>query len=179
MSDLLEYGKPPASEFILEKLGAVVIEAVDNCRPAAAVAQVTLVNGMTADGELSMNHGRLLQVFVNLIDNAIRFAPQDTAVSVVTVHVLDDSGKHWIECSVTDSGAGFPAEDLEFVFDPFFSRRRKGTGLGLAIVKRIVDEHQGFIKPDNRPEGGAIVTVRLPLADTTDEVETTVDESAR
>lgn len=167
MSDLLEFGKPPTREFATEEFGAIVVEAMQNCGATAAAAGVTIVNKTTDDGLLYLNHGRLLQVFVNLIDNAVRFAPEGTAVTVVTRKTMDDNGKRWLECSIMDSGTGFAPEDLPFVFDPFFSRRRKGIGLGLAIVRRIVDEHQATIDPGNRPEGGAIVTVRMPLAETT------------
>lgn len=168
MSDLLEYGKPPPHKFTTGKISGVIIEAVEACTTAANAADVNLVSELTDDGLLSMDYDRLLQVFVNLIDNAVRFAPEGTDVILVTRKSIDDDGEAWIECNVMDSGTGFTPEDLRFVFDPFFSRRRKGIGLGLAIVKRIVDEHQGIIEPANRAEGGAIVTVRLPLANVAD-----------
>jgi signal transduction histidine kinase len=104
----------------------------------------------------------LLQVFQNLIENAVQHsAPGGTVV-------IEQGGaedKKWICYKIKDSGPGFAQSDLPKIFEPFFTRRRGGTGLGLSIVQRIVDEHGGEIAAANRPEGGAVLTVKLPLDD--------------
>jgi signal transduction histidine kinase len=109
-----------------------------------------------------MDRSRLRQVFENLIDNAAQHAP---AVRNVTIGatLVTRAERRWIECSVEDDGHGFNPADLEKVFEPFFTRRERGTGLGLSIVQRIVEEHGGIVTAANRVEGGAVVTVRLPV----------------
>jgi len=69
----------------------------------------------------------------------------------------------WARLEVADSGCGLPRELGERIFEPFVSTKDAGTGLGLAICKRIVEGHGGRITARNRPEGGALFTVRLPM----------------
>ena len=165
MGDLLEYGKPTSLEFSEGALADVVAEAVQASRTLAEGARVALRN--TVDGglpRLRMDRRRLLQVFQNLLDNAVRHSPPKSAVVVEAERSLVD-GEAWIDCRVLDEGPGFHAEDLSRVFEPFFTRRRGGTGLGLSIVQRIVEDHGGRILAGNRPGGGAEMTVRLPAAE--------------
>ncbi len=109
-----------------------------------------------------MDRRRLTQVFQNLLDNAVRHAPPQSAV-IVEAELMRVDGERWIDCRVRDAGPGFRPEDLPRIFEPFFTRRRGGTGLGLSIVQRIVEDHGGRIGAGNRAEGGAVVTVRLPV----------------
>ncbi|WP_298013658.1 HAMP domain-containing sensor histidine kinase [uncultured Castellaniella sp.] len=164
MTDLLEYGRPPTEEFTAGRLSKVIAEAVRVCRPAAQAAGVAIVNEAVAyNGMMQMNHGRLLQVFVNLIENAVQHTPAGTEVLITAERAPDEDGQSWVECRIKDCGVGFVPQELPLVFDPFFTRRSKGTGLGLAIVQRIVDEHKGSIVPCNGAEGGAIMILRLPV----------------
>jgi PAS domain S-box-containing protein len=164
MEELLAFGKPLASELKEAPLDAVVKDAVQACQRAAELAGVKIESSV--DGALlrvPMDRERLVQVFLNLLQNAVQHSPPGGTVSI-GASLVRESGQPWIECSVRDSGGGFREEDLGLIFEPFFTRRRGGTGLGLSIVQRIVDEHRGRIKVENRAEGGAMVTVRLPVA---------------
>jgi signal transduction histidine kinase len=109
-----------------------------------------------------MDQPKLVQVFQNLLDNAIQFSAPDSEV-VLRGEVVERSGKPHLAVSVLDRGRGFHDVDLARIFEPFFTRRRGGTGLGLSIVQRIVDEHGGTLEAANREEGGARMSVFLPL----------------
>jgi two-component system phosphate regulon sensor histidine kinase PhoR len=108
---------------------------------------------------------KLHDIVRNLVENAVNYSPED---SEVRLGAAQANGSYMI--TVADSGPGIPAEDLTRVFERFYrvdkSRSRPGgTGLGLAIVKHLVELHGGEAVAANRPEGGAVFTVRLPVAD--------------
>jgi nitrogen fixation/metabolism regulation signal transduction histidine kinase len=71
----------------------------------------------------------------------------------------DDGG---VALRVADNGIGFPADIMARVFEPYVTTKAKGTGLGLAIVHKIVEEHGGSIRVENRQPAGALVTIVLP-----------------
>jgi two-component system sensor histidine kinase ChvG len=108
---------------------------------------------------------RLTQVFENLLANAVSFSPPDGTVTL-TLGIEDGSAV----TTVADEGPGIPDEHLERAFDRFFSYRPDEpgddghSGLGLAIVKAVVEAYHGTVSADNRPGGGAVMTVRLPRA---------------
>jgi len=106
---------------------------------------------------------RLSQVARNLLDNAIKFSPEEARV---TLSALRESG--WAGFSVSDRGPGIPRSERDKIFQRFYqidrsrSKSRPGTGLGLAIVKHIVQLHGGAVMVDGEPGQGSVFTVRLP-----------------
>jgi two-component system sensor histidine kinase KdpD len=106
----------------------------------------------------------VVHVLVNLIDNALKYSPPGSPIQICT---RPSDGEVAIE--VADQGIGIPAEDLERVFQKFYRVQRPdnvtGTGLGLSISKGLVEAHGGRIWAQNRPGGGAVITVALPLSE--------------
>jgi len=141
-----------------------VTEAVRRCLGLASRAGVNLVSQVaTGLPALLADRGRLVQVLQNLVQNAIQHSRRGGTVTV-DAEMEEAEGGPWVVLKVGDSGRGIAAADLPHVFEPFFSKRPGGTGLGLAIAQRIVVEHGGTISASNRPEGGALMSVRLPCA---------------
>lgn len=167
MRELIEYGRVGNAEDAMEPVDDVVRQAVHSCQAMAAAAEVeveTLMNGSSLVAR--MDRRRLHRALENMLENAIHFSPRRTKVTV-SVRNLREDDRDWAEISVEDLGPGFKEDDLSHVFEPFFTRRSGGTGLGLALVERIFTSHGGSVEAANRPEGGAIVTARIPI-ETTD-----------
>jgi two-component system, OmpR family, phosphate regulon sensor histidine kinase PhoR len=130
------------------------------------------------------DRSRLIQVFLNLLDNAIKHNPPEKAILVqVALEYHDHSPSETIKIDVIDSGSGFNANDLPYIFERLYrgdkSRTREqdrdrsysldGSGLGLAIVEQIIQAHNGAIAAKNHPTfGGAWVEIVLPIQKTQD-----------
>jgi signal transduction histidine kinase len=165
MRELLEYGRPLSSELTPQSIEDVIAESVEACAALAKRANVEIANEIRAAlPPVYMDRHRLLQVFHNLLENAVQHSPPGGIVTVEAETVRDD-GQDWVDCVITDSGPGFQTEELQRIFEPFFTRRRGGTGLGLSIAQRIIEEHHGTIAASNRLGRGAVMTVRLPSAE--------------
>jgi PAS domain S-box-containing protein len=162
MSALLDYGRPPSLELAEHALEDLITRAVGHCTALAQSTNVRIEVELPGTlPRLRLDASRMVQVYQNLIDNAVRHSPADGVVTVRAA-VVREADVSWSEVTVADRGSGIPEDDLPHVFEPFFSRRHGGTGLGLSIVQRIVEQHGGEVRAANRPDGGAIMVVRLP-----------------
>ena len=110
--------------------------------------------------------GEVHQVIYNLVDNAVKYSGSHGQVHVTLAR---EAGQ--VVLTVADNGPGIPEEDLPRVFERFYrvdkarSRAAGGTGLGLSIVQDTVMKRGGTVSAANRPEGGAVFTVRWPQAE--------------
>ena len=131
-----------------------------NCRVKCVIADACIVMG---------HAGLLHSAIENVVRNATRYTREGTEVEIRLEKAQDAKGSEAV-VRVTDSGPGVPEETLHKLFRPFYrlddarNRQTGGVGLGLAITERTVRLHGGRVKAANRPQGGLIVEIRLPLA---------------
>lgn len=111
---------------------------------------------------VSMDFVLMVQVLANLLDNALKYSPQDTPI---TIRAAATSTEFTLQ--VIDRGIGIPDHEIERIFQKFYrlpgANGVSGTGLGLSISKGIVEAHSGRIWATNNPEGGAVFTIAMPL----------------
>jgi two-component system sensor histidine kinase SenX3 len=144
-------------------INTVVAEAVDRSQLPAESKNIQLVVGRQADAMVYGDQDLLVTALRNLIDNAIRYSPENTRVGV---GIRSKDGL--VSVSVTDQGEGLSPEDQERVFERFYrvdaarSRHTGGTGLGLSIVKHVISNHGGEVTLWSRPGQGSTFTIRLP-----------------
>ncbi len=118
------------------------------------------------EGETALgNADRLVQVFVNLLRNALLAVSSGGEIRVESRHV-QRGGHNWVCCMVLDNGPGIPSDILPNLFEAFVTTRldARGTGLGLTVAEGIVTQHGGTICASNRANGGACLEVTLPAA---------------
>lgn len=145
-------------------VNAVVAEAVDRTRLTAQAKNISLVVGDGVGATVHGDAGQLVTALRNLIDNAVRYSPENTQVGI-GLNVSDGV----VSMSVSDQGDGLTPEEQERVFERFYrvdaarSRHTGGTGLGLSIVKHIIGNHGGEVTLWSAPKTGSTFTVRLPV----------------
>ena len=125
------------------------------------------------DVHLVMDKDKMDQVFVNLINNAIRHTSMtDKSEKVVTLQLYNEQDLNEVVMVVKDTGTGIPEEDVPYIFDRFFkadksrnnySFNANGTGIGLSLVKNIVEAHEGYIEVESTLGKGASFLIHLPI----------------
>jgi two-component system sensor histidine kinase MprB len=160
-TELVELAREETTREEIEpvELSEVVTAAVDRVRIRAPhLTFATDLRPATVEGR----PGELERAVVNVLDNAAKWAPPDTAVRVVLR--TEDSG--WCLLTVTDSGPGIDEADRAYVFDRFYrataARSQPGSGLGLAIVAQTVTQHGGTVTAQPHTPHGTVITIRLP-----------------
>ena len=158
-----EYARAPDVEIGLFDIDKLVREVVELYRAQESGINIVLTSDPTMP-MVEADIGRVRQILHNLIRNSIE-ALENTESGRIDVHVsgAEIDGIGLVQITVEDNGPGFKSGSTGQVFDPYVTTKPKGTGLGLAIVKKLVEEHVGTIRADNRKEGGARISVRLPL----------------
>ncbi len=157
VDEFSEYARSPALNLATIDLPALVRDVLALYESHGVRIEPVLADAVPpVKGDATM----LRQVLHNLLKNA-QDALETVQDALIQVLVLPDNGM--VRLSITDNGTGFPPEMMARVFEPYVTTKRHGTGLGLAIVKKIVEEHKGSIRIENRPQGGACISLTLPV----------------
>jgi len=137
------------------ELGAVVDDVLAATPPPTGIEVTVDIPPLV----IQADSDQFTQVLANLIVNGFQAMPDGGVLRIEgSVHEGE------VVLTIADSGTGIDAGSEDRVFDPFFTTKASGTGLGLAIVNRIVEAHGGEVTLRNGPNGGAVVTIRLPVA---------------
>ena len=148
-------------------LPALVHEVLESFRPLGLTKRQELEAVIEAGlRSIKADRGRIRQVLINLLDNAVKFTPEEGKISL---EVRLNAERTGVELHVKDRGIGIPSSDLPRIFERFYrvdkarSREQGGTGLGLAIVKHIVEAHRGHVSVKSTLGQGSDFCVTLPL----------------
>jgi two-component system phosphate regulon sensor histidine kinase PhoR len=171
INDILTLSSLETKETILElspiDVSGTIGKACMLLQERAAQKHLTIINEAVggAVARVLADQGRLEQVVVNLLENAIKYTPDNGTVRLFT----EDDGEY-VRVSVADTGIGIPFKDLPRIFERFYrvdearTREQGGTGLGLAIVKHIVQLHGGNVSVTSLPQQGSVFSFSLKKA---------------
>jgi signal transduction histidine kinase len=166
INDLLDLSVIESGKMKLEptqfSASDLINQVAESFRPVAATRSVTLTASLPDGNHLAWgDRDKITQVLTNLIDNAIKFTPQDGNVRVAISPTGNDD---WLSISVSDTGPGISEDERAQIFDEFYQidrpgeEKAKGVGLGLAISKKLIDMHGGVISVDSVDGKGSTFT---------------------
>ena len=168
INDILDLSKVEAGQMELRLQTLSVADSVDQVvktvEPLVAKKSITLTSTVAGVGDVLADAGKVKQMLLNLVSNAIKFTPEGGSVTIGAVRI-----KETIEISVTDTGIGISESDLKSIFREFHQvdfgpgRKHEGTGLGLALTKRFALLHGGDVRAASRPNKGSVFTLSLPV----------------
>jgi len=160
---LLTLARPYNFHLVQIDLNETVADTVEQIAENARQQQVEISFTLSEDLTVSADRDYLQQVLINILMNAIQAMPTGGSLTVTSGNE-SRNGTDFAFVNISDTGKGISAENLEKIFDPFYTTKDigQGTGLGLAVSHRIIEEHHGFIEAENNLDGGASFTFFLP-----------------
>ncbi|SDK67572.1 Signal transduction histidine kinase involved in nitrogen fixation and metabolism regulation [Methylophilus rhizosphaerae] len=157
VNEFSEYARTPAAQLVKLDLNALIRDVSRLYNGSAVKLELLLQQQLP---EIQADATMMRQVLHNLLQNAQDAMSQSEQPMV---SIMTDSDGERVKLTVTDNGCGFPTDVMARVFEPYVTTKVHGTGLGLAIVKKMIEEQRGQIRIENLPQGGASVTINLPV----------------
>lgn len=172
LEGILDFTRIKSRERRAHNIHSILDRALILCEESARINGVVLSREYDPSlPEIAGDADQLMQVFLNLIKNAVEAMPEGGRLTVITrmsdqfTSVQADGRKHRLTVvKIIDTGAGIKPEHREDIFAPFFTTKDRGVGLGLALSYQIVQEHLGTIRVESEEGAGACFSVYLPLA---------------
>jgi PAS domain S-box-containing protein len=159
ITQFLQAIRPTAPQLKLSSLNEVVHKTLELLRPELENRGLNLRTHLAPQLPAApIDPAQIQQVLVNLVKNALQAT---TKGSTLTLQTGEGADGVWV--SVSDTGAGIPQEQINRIFEPFYTTKKKGSGLGLMIVQRIVRAHGGRIELESQVGRGTTFRIWLPL----------------
>lgn len=165
LKEIVNFSNPYKFEMEKRDIARVLDRALKLVEHDLLSGSIVLKKGYQEGNIAFVDKNQMMEVFLNIILNAIEAMPKGGELTVKTSRILDaTSGKEFIQITISDTGCGILAENFNQIFDRYFTTKKEGTGLGLAVVERIVKAHGGFVTVSSEPKKGTSFSVHLPSA---------------
>ncbi|MBW1722689.1 MAG: GAF domain-containing protein [Deltaproteobacteria bacterium] len=168
ITELLDLVKTHEPHFQLEDLHDLINRMILLVSPQSNAKKIKVSTFFDPEvGRIWMDSEKMKQVILNLLSNAVEFTPEGGKIDVTTLKTRDGRSSEIVRIEIRDTGIGIPPENLEKVFDPYFTTKHKssihnGTGLGLFIAHKNMEDHKGSIEVDSKVNEGTVFTLSLP-----------------
>jgi signal transduction histidine kinase/putative methionine-R-sulfoxide reductase with GAF domain len=160
VDQFLRFARPAPPIFEKTEVASLFEEILQLLRPQIEKQRISVVRDFPPLPPIAIDKEQMKQVILNLLLNAVQAMPKGGNLGVKG-HIPEDD--RWIKLFIQDSGVGISGEDIDKLFDPFFSKKEGGVGLGLSIAHRIIDQHHGKIEVESDPGKGTLFTIWLPI----------------
>ena len=160
VQNLLDFTRPKEPVRKTINIASVVEESISLLQNKLRLNNIEVVNEMRLLPDIAADPAHMKQVFINLIINACE-AMEGGGTLTIGSELNEEENK--VAVIIRDTGTGIDMENIERIFDPFFSTKEKGTGLGLSVVEGIVARHGGKVDIESSPEKGTSIRVTLPI----------------
>jgi two-component system sensor histidine kinase HydH len=160
VDQFLRFAKPASPLLEKAEIPPIFEETLQLLKPQIERRRISVQKEFRSLPPIIIDREQMKQVVLNLLLNAIQAMPEGGQLGLSGQVPEDNQG---VQLSIEDTGIGIPSEDMDKLFDPFFSTKEGGIGLGLSIAHRIIDQHHGKIEVESKPGKGTLFTIWLPM----------------
>jgi len=164
VTELLDFARPSDPKLELENINTILDGMILLVSTETKKKRIDVTKSYASDlPPIQIDREQIKQVFLNVLINAIQATPENGKITVKTRSFVKPGGEPFAQIEFTDTGCGIPEDDLEDIFNPFFTTKTAGSGLGLSISHQIVQDHRGYIDVESQLNKGSSFFVNLPV----------------
>jgi two-component system NtrC family sensor kinase len=164
VTELLDFARPSGPKLELENINTILDGMILLVSTETKKKKINIIKNYASDlPPIQMDREQIKQVFLNILINGIQATSENGQIMVKTRSFMKPGGEPYVQVEFTDTGCGIPSEQLEEIFNPFFTTKSTGSGLGLSISHQIVQDHRGYIDVESQLDKGSSFFINLPV----------------
>jgi two-component system NtrC family sensor kinase len=164
VTELLDFARPSDPKLELENINTILDGMILLVSTETKKKKINIIKNYASDlPPIQMDREQIKQVFLNILINGIQATSENGQITVKTRSFMKPGGEPYVQVEFTDTGCGIPSEQLEEIFNPFFTTKSTGSGLGLSISHQIVQDHRGYIDVESQLDKGSSFFINLPV----------------
>ena len=165
LKEIVNFSNPYKFEMEKRDIASVLDRTLKLVERDLSSGKITLSKEYREGYSVLADKNQIMEVFLNIILNAIEAMPHGGKLKVKAVrHADEKSGKEYVSIMIADTGCGIPPESINQIFQRYFTTKKEGTGLGLAVVERVIKAHGGFVSVTSEVGKGTKFSIYLPAA---------------